>query len=212
MAMMRPTYSLRAFESELESEDLPRFPVYAMLLYTPQDGLDERLHTYIRSHWEMMDGLTGANWGLPLIEDLNPAGHPIEEFRPGDVYEIARLLGISVADVPSLVFFTDPRERRETLVLKLKELLPPPTELTDDHLTAFFRDTAAVVDRCVGRPASSRLNCLRDDLRTGLPQSAEWLQQAKDASGWLVSSTVTAATVAQSIGGIVTLLRTLGLF
>lgn len=208
MAMMRPTYSLRHFESELANEDLPQFPVYGMLLYTPPDGFDERLHTYIRSHWEMMGGLTGANWGLLVIEDLNPAGHPIEEFKPEDVYEIARLLGISVADVPSLVFFTDPRERRETLVLKLKELLPPPTELTDDHLTAFFRDTAAVVDRCAGRPASCRLNCLRHDLRAGLPQSEESVQQAKDASGWLVSSTVTAATVAQSIGGI----RTLGLF
>ncbi len=211
MAMMRPTYSLRHFESELANDDLPRFPVYSILLYAPTDGLDVQLHAYIRSHWEMMDGLTGANWGLLVIEDLNPAGHSIEEFRPQDVYEIARLLGVSVADVPSLVFFTEPREHRETLVLKLQELLPVPGDLTDEALTTFFRTTAATVDRCATRPESSRLDCLRTDLPNGLPSTEEWRDKARDAGGWLVQSTVTAATVAQSVGGIIALLRSLGL-
>jgi hypothetical protein len=72
-------------------------------------------------------------------------GRAITDFRPEEVYDIARELGVSVADVPALVFFTAPKKRADTLVLRLGDFVPD--DVSDADLTDFFRSLAAICRR-----------------------------------------------------------------
>ena len=58
-------------------------------------------------------------------------------------------LGVSVGAMPALVAFASPKERADTLVLRLGDFLS--ADVSDGDLTDFFRSLAAVVDACAAR-------------------------------------------------------------
>jgi hypothetical protein len=179
-----------------------------VLLYTPVNGLDARLHEYVRDHWWLLNRLTGESCLLVALED--PEGRrPIEDFNPGDVYDIARYLGVAVSALPCVIFFAAPAERSETLVLKLKEFLPG--DVDENGLTDFFRDVQALVDGCAERGGEERLGCLGRSLEREWPRESRWAPVAARTSNWIVASTARAGTVATSIASIVALLQKLGL-
>lgn len=206
--MMLPVYSLQDFESVLH--DSWNYPFYGIILYTPMNGLDGRIHEYIVNRWGFMNSLTGSSCLLLAVEDLK-RGLDITEFKPEDVYDIARMFGasVSVGDLPCIVFFTEPETRRETCVIKLRQFLPTPADATDDDLTDFFRGMASIVDACSGPNANQRLTCLEDGLRHNWPADSTWFQRVSHSMGAIVASLAGAATIVKAVSDILTTLAPL---
>jgi hypothetical protein len=202
MAMAEPIYGLEDFVRLFE-QSAELYPYYSVILYTPQNGLDERLHEYVAGHWDLLNRLTGDSSLLAALENRD-VNRGIEDFRPEEVYDIARELGVSVADVPALVFFSSPHERDDILVLKVGEFLP--SDVTDEHLTDFFRSLSAIVDSCAGGAEPDRLDCLRRNLKEAWPEDSRWRARASEIGGALVSSTTKTATVVQALSVIMQIL------
>lgn len=200
-----PVYGLEDFLRLLEDGDY--YPYYSILLYTPENGLDKRLHEYVDQRWSFLNRLTGENSLLAALEDRD-RDRSIADFRPEEVYDIARQLGVSVADLPALVFFTSPKERGDTLVLKLGDFLP--RDVSDEGLTDFFRSLAALADRCATRDEADRLDCLRRHVADEWPEDSQWADRAKEVGGAVVASTTKAATVVQALSLIVKFFGSLG--
>ncbi len=156
-----------------------------------------------------MDGLTGRNWLLLAVEDLASARPAIEDFRPEDIYDIGRHLGVSPGAVPCLVFFVDPTHRNDTLVLQLREFLESEGPPTDEQLTDFFRSLATIVDGCADVPAGERLARLRAGLEREWPVDSEWAERAKGIGGAVIGSVVAAGTTATALTSVVTALSRL---
>src|SRR3954452_761455 len=205
MAMAAPIYGLEDFV-RLFDENVDYFPFYSVILYTPQNGLDQRLHEYVSSHWNFLNRLTGETSLLAALESRDH-DRSISDFRPEEVYDIARELGVPVNAVPALVFFTAAKDRDATLVLKLGEFLSP--TVTDEELTDFFRGLAAVVDICAARDegeqlaclprGSERLECLRRGIEREWPKDSQCHGRARDIANCVVASTTKAATVVQAL-------------
>ena len=216
--MSAPVGSLRDLQELLDGrardvfEQRP-FSFYSVLLYTPTNGLNQRLHEYVASHFELFNAQTGPNWLVAVVEDINRK-QPIETFKPQDVYEIARFLGARVDAIPAIVFFTEPKDRNETLVLRLTDILPEASEATDEKLTQFFGKLAATIDDTCrgGRPSSARLDALGQALRREWPKDPSWGARLSSAVEWLKTSAATATTVFGAISSVVALLRTAGLY
>ena len=197
-----PTYNFRDFADIIKDAD--PYPFYCVLLYTPLNGLDERIHKYVLTRWQYLNRLTGYNCLLIALEDV-ARGEDIREYKPEDVYEVARYLGASVSDLPCMIFFTNPQSRNDTLILKLRDFLPDPGQLTDDELTDFFRAIQSIVDTCGEREAVSRIECLREGLEREWPQDSQWSATASKlstAGGWLIKSVTTTATVLEAVNKI----------
>ena len=193
--MAAPIYGLEDFV-RLFDADVDYFPFYSVILYTPQNGLDGRLHEYVSSHWNFLNRLTGESSLLAALESRDH-DRSIDDFKPEEVYDIARELGVPVNAVPSLVFFTSARDRKDTRVIKLGEFLSP--DVTDAELTDFFRGLSAVVDICAQREERDRLECLRRGIEREWPRDSEWHGRAREIAGAVVSSTTKAASVVQAL-------------
>jgi len=193
--MAAPIYGLEDFV-RLFDEDVDYFPFYSVILYTPRNGLDGRLHEYVSSHWNFLNRLTGESSLLAALESRDH-DRSIDDFKPEEVYDIARELGVPVNAVPSLVFFTSARDRKDTRVIKLGEFLSP--DVTDAELTDFFRGLSAVVDICAQREERDRLECLRRGIEREWPRDSEWHGRAREIAGAVVSSTTKAASVVQAL-------------
>ena len=198
-----PVYGLEDFVRLLEDGDF--YPYYSIILYTPQNGLDQRLHEYVEQHWSFLNRLTGENSLLAALEDRD-RDRPIEDFRPEEIYDIARELGVSVAAVPAIVFFTSPKDRSDILVVRLGDFLP--ADVSDADLTDFFRSLAALVDGCAQRAAADRLECLSRQIADEWPEDSVWADRAKEIGGAVVASTTQAATV---VGALSVIVRFFGL-
>ena len=208
MAMMR-SISLKDFVHNIDREDT--YPFYCVLLYTPKNGLDERMHKYVNSRWTYLNSLTGTSCLMFAIEDID-RGISIEKFKPEEVYDIARLLGVSVQSLPCVVFFTEPKKRNETLILKLHDFFPEPKTVTDDEVTSFFRAVQSVIDTCTAGNAESRLQCLREGFEKQWPKGSQWanmVAKLPSMGGWLVASVTTGATVVTALS---TILNTIAPF
>jgi hypothetical protein len=182
------------------------YPFYAVLLYTPMNGLDARIHRYVVERWDYLNTLTGPSCLLVALEDPLRR-QDIQEFKPEDVYGIARYLGASVDNIPCIIFFTDPQNRNDTLILKLNEFLPDASNLTDEEITDFFRALQSIVDSCSGSDPDSKLACLRKGLRSQWPSDSRFAEIASRlsiAGGWLVSSVVTTSSIVEALSKIVT--------
>ena len=191
-----PVYGLEDLLRLLEEGDF--YPYYSVILYTPENGLDQRLHEYVDKHWSFLNRLTGENSLLAALEDRE-RDRAIKDFRPEEVYDIARELGVSVAAVPALVFFISPKDRADTLVLSLGDFLP--ADVSDADLTDFFRSLTTIVDSCAER--DDRLDCLRRGIAEEWPEDSVWADRAKEIAGAVVSSTTQAATVVGALSTIV---------
>jgi hypothetical protein len=142
------------------------YPVYGVLLYPPGNHPYELRHLreYVLYNFTDLFERTGGNWLLVVFENL--PYYPVQDFRPDEVYEIARFLGAEATDVPCIIFFTDPDERSETLVVSVSELLastPDIYELVDK--------LASIATSCSTVPRSRRLSCLRDGIKEKWPRA-----------------------------------------
>ncbi|SRR5713226_6681846 len=204
----------KSFKSILDRQ-ADQYPFFCVLLYTPGNGVNARLHKYVRSHWNMLDSLTGDNCLLLAIENMkSELSIDIEKFKPEDVYKIARYLGASVDTVPGLVFFTKPQATKKTLILKVGDFFTDPSSLTDEDLTDFFESIQSIIDKCSGRlkTADQRLKCLSKGLDKKWPLQSRWANIANKVPNLVVLSVTTTATVALAIDNIHTvLLHLLGL-
>jgi hypothetical protein len=227
--MSAPVGSLRDLQELLEGRggyvfEQRSFAFYSVLLYTPMNGLNKLLHEYIvghegadgqhiPGHFELFNAQTGPNWLVAIVEDVSRA-QPIERFKPEDVYEIARYLGASVDDVPAIVFFTDPRERNETLVLRLKDVLPDAGQVTDEDLTTLFGKIASMIDNLCKKqmPDDARLDNLRDALKRAWPKDSAWGAKVSTSVGWLEVSATKANTILGAITSLVKLIQSTGLY
>ncbi len=205
-----PTFNFGDFARVINNES-DRYPFYCVLMYTPMNGLDERMHKYVLSRWHFLNKLTGYNCLLVALEDMD-RGKDIRDYKPEDVYEIARYLGAPASSLPCMVFFTNPQERNDTLILKLRDFLPDPGNVTDEELTDFFRALQSIIDTCAGREADSRIECLREGLRSEWPQDSRWAEVASKlpaAGSWLVKSVTTTSTIVEAVNKIVTVVAPL---
>lgn len=191
MTVAQPIFSLKDFVDLIAHVD--RYPFYAALLYTPTNGLDGKLHQYVVGHWNMLNRLTGDACLLMAVED--PWGKSIGQFKPEEVYDIARHLGAEAQDVPCLVFFTDPNNRQDTLVLRLAEFLSPSSSVTDEGLTDFFRALQSIIDQYADHAADARLQDLRVALDREWPVDSPWLGRASQVGTWAVSAAAGASTI-----------------
>ena len=203
MAMMM-VYSVQHFQKVADGEY--QFPYFGVLLYAPMNGLNARLHEYVQSHWDLLNGLTGDSCLLMAVEDVGQ-GPGLDEYKPEDIYRIARQLGADVSGIPCIVLFTEPKARKETVVLRLNDFLGGSTPVTDDELTDFFQSLASIIDACSPRSAGDRLSCLSRGLDDAWPADSRWHDRAGQAAGWVVSSVTTAATVFQAFNTIMTVIK-----
>ncbi len=178
-----------------------RYPYFAVVLYSAMNGLEGQLHEYITSHWSALNALTGDNCLMMALAD-SPAAK-VEDFIPGDVYQIARLLGVDVASLPCVVFFTEPSQRADTLVLSLPQFFDSAEDATDEQLTKWFRTLQSIVDGCVAQDSSNRLTCLRNGIDDQFPSDADRMAGVKQFGKLAVPSMTTAATVLQALATIV---------
>lgn len=191
-----PVYSLKDFAWLFKRKSL-RYPFYAVLLYSPINGLDGRLHEYVVSHWLLINRLTGDNCLLLAVEDIRRPESNIGEFKPEEIYDIARHLGASMRDIPCLVYFTEPEASQDTVVLRLSDLLSNSDAIDDERLTRLFRNLSAIVDSCSNKPADKRLNYLRNGF------AKEWPGKSR-VEEWVRKSVTLGGTVAQTIIPLIT--------
>jgi hypothetical protein len=188
------------------------FPFYGVLLYTPTNGLNKLLHDYIISHFELFNAQTGPNWLVAVVEDIN-RNQSIEKFKPQDVYEIARFLGAPVDAIPAIVFFTEPKVRNETLVLRLKDFLPESSGITDEDLTGLFGKLATKIDNVCQRssPNDSRLKSLNQAIKKEWTRNPSFGERLSYAGEGLKTSAAAAPTVFHALNNIVEFLMKTGL-
>lgn len=199
------TTSLRDLINLLESERSDHFPYYCVLLYPPLNGLNQRLHEYVVSRWAYLNDLTGDNCLLVAVEDIDVE---IGEYKPEEIYSIARLLGADVRDIPCMVFFTQPRIRQETLILRLKDFFPDAANRSDDDFTDFFQSLQSVIDECVSDElADTHLDCLQSGVDEHWPVTTKWHDRLQSAKVAFVPSLTATATIMQAMMKILPILR-----
>jgi hypothetical protein len=188
-------HNARDLKTYLERQPAVAYPFYCVLLYKPTNALNARLHEYVVRQWEYLDELTGQSCLLLAIE--NPYGVTrIQNFKPQQVYEVARYLGAPADALPCMVLFTEPETRRDTLVIRLRHVLPPSKDLTDEDITNFFQHLQTAIDSCAATP-DERLACLERALR-GPSGISQLPRAATKAKNWLLGSAAVASTVAMA--------------
>lgn len=166
--MANPIGSLKDLQKLLDDQDQDiyekkLFPFYSVLLYGPTGEVDQALHTYVSKNIEFFHTATGPNWLVAVIEDFRDM-HYIDGFRPQDIYAIARYLGSPVDRIPAFVFFTDPKERKGTLILPLGNS----GLATNEDVHRLITKIAAIIDSiCADQQIVSnrRLATLKKELR-----------------------------------------------
>jgi hypothetical protein len=202
--MMLPTYSLADFINLMKSDF--KFPFFSVLLYAPLNGLNDRLHKYVLDHWAYLNSLTGDSCLLLAVEDIK-RNDKARDYRPTEIYDIARQLGAPVNTLPCMIFFTEPKDQQATMLFQLRKFLPDSKTLTDDDLTALFSDVAAVADQCHAAPAAERLQCLREGFAKNWPQASRWAGAAGKAGDVAVPANASEPTIAQALDKILPILQ-----
>jgi hypothetical protein len=185
------------------------FAVYSVLLYTRTEGLNRLLHEYVLNHFEQFRKQTGPNWLVAILE-IPGSRAPEDEakFKPESVYEIARYLGAGVDDIPAIIFFTEPKGRKETLILQLRDIFPRSGELTDDDLEQFFGKVATLIDNMCepDRTNGEMLSVLREQIEEKFGEDPQWAKGLESAIGWVKTSAVAATSLFGAIAALVKLL------
>jgi hypothetical protein len=99
------------------------YPLYCMLLYTSEPGLDADLYEYVVKHWSEVDAATGVDVLVFVVEDGAPDKALRRPLDRRDVYRIAELLDVRITALPAAVFFCHPSATR-TLTVRLRDFLP----------------------------------------------------------------------------------------
>lgn len=208
---LRPAYSLRHFQREIESaEDVP---FYGILLYAGEDGLDGRVRDYVVTHWRELNALTGAGCLLFAVEDEDAGGGNgvvPRTFHADEVYDIARHLGVPVASLPCLVLMAEPAIQNETLVVGLRDLLPPADQVGGDDMTMLLRALVDLMAASEGVPPDRRLKHLGQQLRRHWSQRSPWPDRLQQLGRAFSASVATASTIIQALAGIEKLFQPAG--
>ena len=174
------------------------YPFYGVMLYAPTNGLDGLLHEYVMDHWSLLHHLTGEATLLLALERLHP-DRPLDSFRPEEVYDIARHLGVAVDQLPALAIFTDPTRLKDIRVLSLREFLLPTDQLSDEELTDFFRSLVAALDSCSASPPKARLPCLEKNISKQWPSDSHLKERVTKAGVVLTASASVGATILNAL-------------
>lgn len=165
--VMLPVYHYRKFLETIHDEAISEYPFCGVLLYTHTNGLQQAVHESVVDRWDRLDHMTGPNFLVMAMERVWGAAD-IERFSPDDVFDIGHHLGVQPHQLPCLVLFAGPRRRGDTLVLNLREFLPPASEMNDADLTGLFETLSSLVAVCVPEPDVTRLG------RLGRAINREW--------------------------------------
>jgi len=176
------------------------FPFYGVLLYTPNNGVNGALHNYVKSNPEFFHTQTGDNWRVAVLEDITNE-HFIDGFKPEEVYIIARYLGVPVDQIPAFVIFTEPKERKETLIVQLGEI----DQATNEDIRKVISTIAAKIDDICENdvPSDGRLAALHKALSEAWKEDPVWAFKFKAMGKWLATGVVSAATIVKAINDIV---------
>ena len=145
-----------------------RYPFYGALLYTRQRPLDDLVWRYLVYDRARLDAMLGRSCMLFVVEDQSTAQASDDHrvclgFGTADVYAVADRLAALPEDLPCLVFFADPADRRETLVVTLPYLIPAgPADL--DGLQDAFTAVASAIKVAAAVPPGRRLRQLEREL------------------------------------------------
>lgn len=166
--MMQPISGLTDFLavlSALERGEDAGFPIYCALLFTSEEGLDQRIGVFVAEHWWELDDMTANDCLVFVIGDRDHeqvlGGR---QFTPNEVYSVARELGAKADVLPCACFFVDPSTSRDVLRLRLRDYLPPSEPSGDGDLTRGFRAIGSALQSCAQCPVDERLDCLRAQL------------------------------------------------
>jgi hypothetical protein len=78
------------------------------------------------------------------LEDLQDMKR--KDFKPQDVYKIARYLKVRVDEIPAIVFFTEPNKRRDLYILNLSDIIYESEEYDEESINFIFSKMAAIID------------------------------------------------------------------
>ena len=195
----------RGWELGLATE-ARRYPVYGVLMYTAEGGLDAAVHRYVCANWDALEALTGDDCLIFALEDISEwaAGEEsLGRLRREEVYDIARMLNVPLDALPALALFVEPDSRRKALILPLVEWLPG-DDPTDAQVNRVFRLIAQRVLAVGDTRAARRLSKLERELKSArrtLPESWRGDRPGTDVAARLhaVASVVTdSGTIAKA--------------
>jgi len=140
-----------------------RHPLYCVLLYAGDTGLDRAVSEYVRKYSVDLDAMTGSQLLMFAIEDQGWTG---SGSASSEVYAAAHELGVRVDALPCIAFFTEPDATRRTVTLRLRDFIPSAhQDWREEDVAAAFRAVAAAATVAARAPRPRRLDVLREELR-----------------------------------------------
>jgi hypothetical protein len=199
---------------EIRAGEYKEYAFYWALLFTSEAGLDEKLGAWVSDSAWALDRQTGDHTLVFHVSDDPDAQPTGRDFRPQDVYDIARAFGLTPRSLPCGVFFIDPDNSAETVVVRLERFLVP--DPAPEDIVRGMRAIASALEVCSTRPPSGRIDCLRSELvdvyddlhstrRPGISERAERIADSSDA---VAKTVVNGTTIAAAL---ITAIRALGL-
>ena len=203
--MSMPIGSLSELKEQLEGSgkqyvfEEGRFPFYSVLIYSHIRGLNSHLHAYVMNNFDLFNAQTGPNWLVAVLEDIQDTKHDL--FKPEDVYQIARFLGVRVDEIPALVFFTDPKKRNDIYILKLSEIIHESAEYDEEGINKIFSKMAAIIDDICRKDAESidRIDVLQSVFNTEFTKLDYHSEDNSSVQGLLRKASSTATSVFTAI-------------
>jgi hypothetical protein len=169
--VMLPVYHYRKFLETIHDEAISEYPFCGVLLYTHAGGLQQVVHESVVDRWDRLNHLTGPNFLVMAVERVWGAAD-IELFSQDDVFDIGRYLGVQPHQLPCLVLFAGPRSHNDTLILNLREFLPPLSEINDADLTGLFETLSSLAAVCISGSDVTRLGCLGRAINQEWPRTS----------------------------------------
>lgn len=176
------------------------FPLYCVLLYTRDRGIDGALHRYVRDKWYDLDSLTGENCLMFAVAAIGLPGQ--DAARPRDVHALARGLGVPVDQLPCAVFFDAPDASRASKVVPFRSFLPVRSRYRHDDFLRAFRAFAGTADRLAKR-RRGRLRALPRTLAAA--RATAFPEEPPRDQTWLRAATAAGVTVLAATADVVQL-------
>jgi hypothetical protein len=185
-------------EQQMRRPEGPQYPFYAVLLYAPINGLDGRIDDYVDSHFELLNSLTGENCLLVAVKAPEPS--PSAGGPTSSVYEAARMLSVSVEDMPALVVFSNPG-RKDIELVRLGDILE--SDANDGDITKVFRTMQAAIDRSVDVAKDERLRRLQHHFNDRWRTNQGMFARLRSATSVAAAATVQAGSVIAALQSMV---------
>ena len=146
--------------------EMQAYPIYCALLYTAEEGLDEKIARYVSESFGELDAMTSEDCLVFVVDDVNAdwlpgqsgEQHAMPPLNRSDVYRLAEELGIPPSPLPCAAFFIRP-SAKELLTLPLNVYVPTDTTGVP-AIVPTFRAIASATRTCAKKPRDDRLKCL----------------------------------------------------